>query len=47
MKNAWRLISKWDMIIHGFRKVEKSQILQGLIAHTEGFECYTKCGGGH
>lgn len=41
MKNAGRLMSKWDMVTYASRKVGKSLILQGLIAHTEGFEFYT------
>lgn len=47
MKKAWRLMSKRDVVTHVSRKVEKSQILQGLVAHTEGLEFYAEHGGGH
>lgn len=36
-KSGWRLVSLWDMVTHASGKTQKSQMLQGLVAHSEGF----------
>ena len=41
VKSGWRLLSNWDMVTRASGRIEKSQILQGSIAHSEGFEFYT------
>lgn len=45
VKSGWRLLS--NLVTHAPGKVQKSQILQGGVAHTEGFECYTQYKGSY
>ena len=45
VKCGWRLLS--NLVTHASGKVQKSQILQGGVAHTEGFEFYTQYKGSY